>query len=254
MELVVTGDGVLADLSVWLFALVTFFSSIISATFGFGGGLIILAVLGIMFPVSAMVPLHSILAVGLTLSRFWYFRSHVSWAIVKSFVPGSLIGVIIGARTYVTLPEVFIAWTMSILILAVVWFPKINWRFSVPHPFFYVGIIHALLSTLFSFGALLFPLIMRTRLNHMQIIGTLAAAMLMLTLMKTVGYAAFGFDYRSFKWLIIAGILTSIPGAAIGKFLAGRFRDDQFRRVFKLIMTLLVLPLLYKAWMLSWAT
>lgn len=240
----------MVDSLVLLFALVTFFSSIVSATFGLGGGFIILAVLGIVLPVSAMVPLHSVLALGLLASRFWYFREHVSWDIVRSFVPGALIGVVIGARIYVALPEAFIAATVSLLILATVWFPRIHWRPSFPHPFFYVGIAHAFLSTLFSFGALMQPLMIRTRLNRMQVIGTLGAALFVMTFMKTVSYAVFGFDYRPYLGIIIAGVLASIPGAAVGKRLARRFREDQFRLAFSLLMTLLALRLLYRAWTL----
>jgi uncharacterized membrane protein YfcA len=240
----------LTDPFVWLLALVTFFSSIVSATFGLGGGLIILAVLGIVLPVSAMVPLHSILALGLLTSRFWYFREHVDWSITRSFIPGAFIGVVCGAATYVTLPEAFIAATVSILILTAIWFPRVNWRPSFAHPFFYVGIAHAFLSTLFSFGALMQPLMIRTRLNRMQIIGTLAAALTVMTCMKTVGYAAFGFDYRPYTWLIVAGMLASVPGAAAGKYLARWFREEQFRTAFRIVMTLLALRLLYKAWTL----
>lgn len=239
--------AILTDPHVWLFALVTFFSSVVSATFGLGGGLIILAVLGIVLPVSAMVPLHSILALGLLASRFWYFREHIDWVIVRAFIPGALIGVILGARTYVSLPESFIAATVSVLMLAAVWFPRVNWRPSFRHPFFYVGILHAFLSTLFSFGALMQPLMIRTRLNRMQIIGTLAAALFVMTFMKTVSYAAFGFDYRPYTWIIVAGVLASIPGAAVGKRLAHGFREDRFRSAFRLVMTLLALRLLYKA-------
>jgi len=241
----------LIDPLVLLFALVAFFSSVVSATFGLGGGFIILAVLGIVLPVSAMVPLHSILALGLLSSRFWYFREHVSWEVVRSFVPGAIIGVVIGARVYVALPEVLIAGTVSFLILTAVWFPHVRWRPSFPYPFFYVGIVHALLSTLFSFGALLPPLLIRARLNRMQIIGTLAAALSVMTFMKTIGYAVFGFDYRPYLGIILGGLFASIPGAAVGKRLAHRFNEDQFRLAFRLLMTLLALRLLYRAWTLA---
>lgn len=240
----------MVDSLVLLFALVTFCSSIISATFGLGGGFLILAVLGIVLPVAAMVPLHSVLALGLLTSRFWYFREYVSWDIVRSFVPGAVIGVVIGARIYVALPEAVIASTVSMLMLVTVWFPHIQWRPSFRHPFFYVGIVHAFLSTLFSFGALMQPLMVRTRLNRMQIIGTLAAALFVMTLIKTLSYAAFGFDYQPYAWIIIAGVLASFPGAAVGKRLARRFREEQFRLAFRVLMTLLALRLLYRAWTL----
>lgn len=235
---------------VWLLTGTGFVSSLISATFGIGGGPLILVVLGLTLPVSAMVPLHSALALGLLVARQWHFRRHVAWDIVRAFVPGAFIGVLMGARLYVALPEEFIAVAVSLLILATVWFPPVRWRPSVSHPFFYVGVIHAFLSTLFSFGGLMQSLMIRTRLDRMQIIGTMSVALAVMTLIKTVSYATFGFDYRPYAWIITGAVLASFPGAALGKKLARRFREDRFRLAFRLLMTFLALRLMYKAWTL----
>lgn len=216
----------LTDPIVWLLALVSLISSIVSATFGLGGGFIILAVLGLTLPVNAMVPLHSALALGLLVSRSWYYRHDISWDIVRSFLPGAVIGVLIGARLYVELPEVLIAAMVSILMLVALWFPSVNWRPSFAHPFFYVGIIHSLLSTLFSFGGVFQPLMIRTRLNKFQIIGTIAFALLVMMIMKIAGYIAFGFDYRPYITIIIVVILASFPGAAIVKCIVSRFNES----------------------------
>lgn len=232
---------------VWLLAGIGFLSSLISATFGIGGGPLILVVLGLTLPVSAMVPLHSALALGLLLARLWHFRRHIDWYIVRVFVPGALIGVLLGARVYVAMPPQYIAAAVSLLIMGTVWFPAVRWRPFLPHPFFFVGVIHAFLSTLFSFGGLLQPLMIRTRLDRMQIIGTLSMALGVMTVIKTVSYAAYGFDYRPYAWIIAGAVLASFPGARAGKALARRFDEDRFRLAFRLVMTFLALRLMYKA-------
>ena len=210
-----------------------------------------IAILSSILPITAMVPVHSVMMVGLSLSRTWYFKNDIHWPIVKPFVIGAVIGAFAGTYLYVDLSEVFIAVCIAVLMLLAVWTPEIKLKRDIPHPFFLIGIAHSFLSALFSFGGIFQPVMVRTRLNKMQITATLAGGLMCMNTFKITGYVIFGFDFKPYIWVMFLAILAAFPGAKLGKAMLRRISEAQFRLVFKLIMTVFAIRLLYRAWLLA---
>ncbi len=229
----------------------SFLSTAISSAFGIGGGFVMIALLSTVLPISAMVPVHSVMMVGLSLSRTWYFRKDIHWPIVIPFVIGALIGAIGGTSLYLDLPEVLIAFSVATLMLLAVWLPDIEFKREIPHPFFLVGLIHAFLSSLFSFGGIYQPVMVRTKLNKLQITATLAAGLMFMNMFKITGYATFGFDFKPYLLVMAIAILVAFPAAKLGKSMLHKISEKQFRSVFKIIMTVFALRLFYRAWVLA---
>jgi uncharacterized membrane protein YfcA len=243
----------MADPHFWLLVLTSFVASAISGAFAIGGGFLMLAVVAAFMPVSAVVPLHSVLMLGTSVGRGWFFRRFIRWEIVRPFTLGCLIGAPLGARIYLGLPEAVIALVVGLFMLAAVWMPPLPWRVPLRHPYFAVGVVHSFLSAMFSFGGVLQPLMMRTALDRMQVIATLAVALLFMNLAKIAGYVMFGFDYRPYLLLIGCALLAGVAGARVGRHLAERVPEGRFRRVFRILMTVLAARLLYRAWELGLA-
>ncbi|MBI2993103.1 MAG: sulfite exporter TauE/SafE family protein [Gammaproteobacteria bacterium] len=235
----------------WLIVVSSFVASAISGAFAVGGGFLMLAVVAVFFPIAAVVPMHSVLMLGTSIGRTIFFRKHIYWPIVVPFVFGSMIGAPVGARIYVDLPEVLVAIVVGLFMLAALWVPALTWRPRIRHPFFFVGIGHSFLSALFSFGGLMQPLMMRTTLDKMQVIATLAVSLLAMNVFKLVGYAAFGFDFRPHLQLIAVAILAGVAGARVGMHIVQRMPEEKFRIVFKIIMTAFAFQLFYRAWSLA---
>lgn len=240
----------LLDPLAWVIILGSFLSTAVSSAFGIGGGFVMIAILSSILPISAMVPVHSVMMVGLSLSRTWYFRKDIQWPIVIPFTMGALIGALAGTSFYVDLPEVFIAAAVALLMLLAVWTPEIKFKKEIPHPFFLIGLIHSFLSALFSFGGLFQPVMVRTRLNKLQITATLAAGLMCMNAFKISGYITFGFDFRPYYVVMALAIVVAFPAAKMGKALLHKISEKQFRTVFKVIMTVFAIRLFYRAWLL----
>ena len=118
----------LLDPLAWVIIFGSFLSTAISSAFGIGGGFVMIAILSTILPISAMVPVHSVMMLGLSLSRTWYFRKDIYYPIVIPFVIGALIGAIAGTSLYLDLPEAFIAFSVAVLMLLAVWLPDIKFR------------------------------------------------------------------------------------------------------------------------------
>lgn len=213
--------------------------------FSAGGALIILAITSTVLPIQAIVPIHSTLLIGSTATRVLFFWEHINWRIAGPFLVGSLFGALIGARVYIELPEAFIATAISVLMLVALWLPKVTWRPRIRHPWVIVGFIHTLISTMFAYGALLHSVILHTDLKRQQIVGTMAGGLTGMGIFKIAGYVFYGFDYSPYLVTIAAAVAVSLLGTAVGKMLGSRLSEDKFRFIYRVLITITALRLLY---------
>jgi uncharacterized membrane protein YfcA len=73
----------------------------------------------------------------------------------------------------------------------------------------------------------------------------MAASLTGMAVFKIVGYAANGFDYTPFLVAIGLSIVAAFAGTLIGKLVIDRISEKLFRAVFRLLVTLTALRLLY---------
>ena len=226
-----------------------FAAAFANAAFAVGGAQIILATTSAVLPIAVAVPIHSALLLGSTGSRAVLFRHSVEWPIVLPFLAGAAAGAWLGSRLFFTLPEMVIGLAVGIVMLLALWLPAIRWRppVRIPRPWLVVGLVHATLSTMFAFGAILQSLILHTGLDRHRINGTLGAALLGMGLFKIGGYALHGFDFGPYVALIAIGLVAGIAGTWLGKQLIDYLPETVFRLVFRLIITVLALRLIVVA-------
>jgi uncharacterized membrane protein YfcA len=237
-------DG-LSNHAVYVIVLGSFIAAFSNAAFANGGAMIVLAVTTTVLPVSAVVPIHSALLIGSTVSRAVVFRDHIDWRITTAFLVGSVIAVIIAAPIYVSLSDEIIALAIAIVMLVAIWLPGISWRPKIKHPWVLVGFLHSFISTLFAYGAVLHAVILHTGLRRRQIVATMAASLTGMAVFKISGYAANGFDYTPYIVAIALSIGAAFAGTWIGKLVIDRISERLFRAVFRLLVTLSALRLLY---------
>lgn len=223
----------------------TFIASLFNAAFSAGGALIVLAITSTVLPVQAIVPIHSTLLIGSTATRILFFWDYIDWTLVRPFIVGSFFGAFLGARIYVALPEAIIAVAIAFVMLVAIWLPELSWRPRIRHPWAIVGFIHSFLSTLFAYGALLHAVILHTRLDRRQIVGTLGGCLAGMSVFKIAGYALYGFDYRPYFAVIAAAAIVSFAGTAVGKMIVDRLSEGRFRLVYRVLITASALRLLY---------
>ena len=216
-----------------------------NAVFSAGGALIILAISSTVLPIQAIVPIHSTLLIGSTATRVLFFWEHIDWRIAGPFLVGSLFGALIGARVYIELPEAFVATAISVLMLVALWLPKVTWRPRIRHPWVIVGFIHTLISTMFAYGALLHSVILHTDLKRQQVVGTMAGGLTGMGIFKIAGYVFYGFDYSPYLVTIAAAVGVSFLGTAVGKMLGSRLSEDKFRLIYRVLITITAIRLLY---------
>lgn len=233
------------DMTFYIIVGGSFLAALCNAAFSVGGAMIILAVTSTVLPIAAIVPIHSTLLIGSTSSRALFFWRYVDWKIAGPFLVGSIFAVAIGARIYVKLPDTVIATAISVVMLVSIWLPEVSWRPKLRHPWAIVGFIHSFVSTLFAYGVLLHAIILHTGLNRRQIVGTMAMCLTGMGFFKITGYALNGFDYTPYLVMIVFSILAAFLGTWAGKMVIDRISEKVFRFVFRALVTVTAIRLLY---------
>lgn len=223
----------------------SFLAAVFNAMFSAGGALIVLATTSIVLPIHAIVPIHSTLMLGSTVSRIFMFHEHIDWSIVRPFLIGSFIAAALGTRAYFELPETIIATAIAIVMLVALWLPQVSWRPKLRHPWAIVGFLHTLISTLFAYGALFHSVVLHTGLERRQIVGTMAGCLTGMGVFKIAGYAGFGFDYTPYVAIIAGAVVVSFIGTAVGKRIGEGISEKTFRLIYRILVTATALRLLY---------
>ena len=228
----------------------SFVASFVNGAFATGGVYIMLLVSVWVLPLSAAVPLQSAFAAGSLAARIGYFWHHIQWRIVGVFVFGCLFGVYLGTRTFASLPEATISMLLGCLLLVLIWMPTGNLKLRIKHPFFFVGIAHSYLGALFGVGGVLQPVMLRTNLVKLQITGTLAACLISLDVMKVAGYVSLGFSYFDYVPHIVLATIAGFAGTWAGKRVTHHVSEELFRKLFRILVSLIALRLIYKGWVM----
>jgi uncharacterized membrane protein YfcA len=216
----------------------SFFTSALTASFGLGGGLALLAAMSAAFPPAAVIPVHGVAQLGSNAGRFLLQRRYVAWSIVAPFVAGAAIGSAIGARIFVALPTALLQGAVGVFVLASVWGPKPRGFAPGPRAFFATGAISSVLSMFFgATGPIAAAMLSNTGLERMPTVATHAAVMVFQHALKTVAFGIVGFAFADWALLLLAIVAAGFAGTTLGVKALQKMPEAMFRRGFRYVLT-----------------
>ncbi len=235
----------------WALALIltAALTSAVTAAMGAGGGVMLLAVMALVMPAAAIIPVHGMVQLGSNANRVLLTWRDVNWRVIAWFAPGVILGAYAASLLLVRLPLELVQLSIAAFILVLCWGPAIPKVATGP-----VGTLLA--STVTSFVSLFVgatgPLVaafIKQQQSHrrLQTVATFAAAMTLQHLPKAFAFAAAGFIFRDWLALIAAMIAAGAGGTWLGLHLLRRMSDQHFGRIFNLVLTLLAIRLAWEA-------
>lgn len=228
-----------------LLIVASFFTSAFTAAFGVGGGVALLALMGVIVPVAALIPVHGAVQLGSNTGRAWHQRPHIRWPVLVPFAAGALAGAVVGGLTVVELPDAVLKTVLGVFVLAITW-AKIPGFDRLSGAGLLVGgaIISALTMFLGATGPLISAffgqLISKDRRN---LVATHAAAMMLLHTLKIIVFGVLGFAFWTWLPLIAAMIATGYLGTIVGTRLLNTLPEKTFRFWFRIFLSALSLDL-----------
>lgn len=216
----------------------SFFTSALTASFGLGGGLALLAIMGALMPPAAVIPVHGVAQLGSNASRLFLQWKSVAWPIVLWFMAGSLLGAAIGARLYVEMPETLLQGLIGAFVLVTVYGPKPRGFSPGGKTYFATGAASAVLSMFVgATGPIAAAMVSVARLDKLKTVATHAGAMTAQHALKSIAFGFVGFAYADWAAIIVAVIIAGFLGAAAGTRLLRSMPEEKFRAGFKLTLT-----------------
>lgn len=211
-------------------------TSTLTAVVGFGGGIVLLALLLLVVDPVVAIPLHAAIQVASNGSRTVIRRHDVDWGIVAR---SSLLLLPAGALTIPlarSAPEGALQVAIAVTVLVATWVPE-RTTLEVPAPsragWIGVGaVIGALNPLVGATGPLTAPLFKAASATRQRFVGTFAGTQVAGHLAKLVLFGAAGLAPSGHLPAIAAGIVAVIVGTEIGSRLLDRMSDQRFRSLY----------------------
>ncbi|WP_416884830.1 sulfite exporter TauE/SafE family protein [Marinospirillum sp.] len=242
-----------AELSLGLQAILIFaaaLTSILTASFGVGGGVLLLAILALILPPAAIIPVHGMVQLGSNANRALMTWRHLDFKMLLIFAPGAVLGAWIASLFLVQLPLAALQLIIAGFILFLCWGPAI--------PSIGLGRLGTLItaistSFLSMFAGATGPLVMafikqQQQGERFRTVANFAAAMSLQHLPKAVVFGGAGFLFQQWIGLILLMIAAGAIGTWLGLKILGRMTDQRFARIIHWILTLLAMRLLWDAY------
>jgi uncharacterized membrane protein YfcA len=243
IEWLVPADvGLTASVFLIVFSAVT---SFITAAAGIGGGIMMIAVMAVLMPAQALIPVHGVVQIGSNGGRAAIMLGGVQWRVLGLFCVGSLVGAAIGGVTAVQLPPSVLNIGLAFFILWSVWAPAV----SAPGRFKVVvtGAFSSFLTMFFgATGSFVSAMVKSMRLGRVEHVATHSACMVAQHFIKVIAFGLLGFNYGPYAGLVVAMVLSGFLGTVVGKHVLVKMNDQTFHKVLAVLLSLLALRLLYE--------
>ena len=225
----------------------SFFTSALTATFGLGGGALMISAMVLVLPPLVAVPVHGFVQLGSNAGRALLMRNHIQWRFAMFFVLGSIPGAFLGGQVAVWLPERVLTVLIAAIILWMVWAPQPEVQARGRALTVAAGFGTAALGMVTGVGGPLVAVFLRVLPHRQQIIATHASLLTAQNALKVVAFTALGFAFGSYLPLVAAMIASGFAGTAVGGRLLSNMPEAAFRSAFKVLLTLIGASLLYQA-------
>lgn len=221
----------------------SFLSSFITVALGIGGGSLQLAVMASLMPATALIPVHGVIQLGSNASRVAVLFQHVFRPPLKSFLVGSLAGVIAGGLVVVELPAGVIQVGVGLFVIWSVLRTPPRWMTRVP---WLVGLISSFLTMFFgATGVFVANFTKSLSLGRQPHVATHAALMTLQHGLKILVFGVLGFAFGPWIGLIALMIGAGLLGTLAGRSVLLRMSDRSFKRALDLVLILISLRLIW---------
>lgn len=229
-------------------AATSFVTAFLGVYTGAAGGLLLLAIMSTAMPPAVLLPIHTVIQLGTGISRTFIMWRYVMRGALLPFVIGAAAGATAGAHVFISLPMSLLQGILGAFILVVTWMPRLG-RFGAERSRFLVlGFATSFLGMFVSAtGTLLAPLVASSTPTRHNQVATFGALMSITHVSKLVAFGFIGFAIGRFVPLMVAMIATGALGNWVGERALHHTSEGNFRFIFKVILTLLGLRLVWVA-------
>jgi uncharacterized membrane protein YfcA len=222
----------------------------LTASFGVGGGVALLVIMGYLLPVAALIPVHGVVQWGSNAGRMFVQRRYVRWDAVLPFAAGAVGGAALGAPFVTAVEDPLLKVALGAFIIAVTW-ARLPALAHAGMPVMVAGGAGTTFLSMFfgASGPLTSVFFAKSFDDRRVLVSSHAAAMTFQHAFKVIAFAFAGFAFAEWLPVMAAMIASGYLGTLAGSRLLDAIPEKRFRLVFSVILTLLALDIVRRGTM-----
>lgn len=231
-----------------ILGLISFFTSAIAGVIGFGGGMLLIAVLPLFLNHSLIIPIHGITQLASNSSRMIFSLKDVQWLLLPKFLVGSLMGIFLFGFFLSTISTEYVPIGIGLYIILNLWSTRFTRFIKKYESYYLIGLLQTGLGLIVGATGPLSLAVLTKELNSKdEIIATSSMFMTISHLAKIPVFLAIGISLSEHFNLLMYMILGSILGSFIGTRIRLVSNNEKLILVIKILLSALALRMLVTA-------
>ena len=231
-----------------ILGLISFFTSVIAGVIGFGGGMLLIAVLPLFLSPSLIIPIHAVTQLASNSSRMVFSLKYVQWGLLPKFLSGSLIGVFLFGILLSNLSTDYVPVAIGLYIILNLWSKRFSSVIKKYENYYFIGLLQTGLGLIVgATGPLSLTVLTKELSSKDEIIATSSLFMTISHLAKIPVFMAIGVSLWDHFFLLIYMVLGSILGSFVGTKLRLVSNNDKLILVIKILLSLMAFKMLFTA-------
>tara|TARA_R110000868_G_scaffold164442_2_gene397079 strand:- start:217 stop:966 length:750 start_codon:yes stop_codon:yes gene_type:complete len=223
-------------------------TSLITAAFGAGGGLLLLVVMASIMPMAVVIPVHGLVQLGSNANRAVMTFRHIDYKLLLYFSLGGVIGALLSSQLVMVMPLEMMKIFIALFVLYLLWIKPVSTK---PRSHFIDG-IYGLFTTFLSMfvgasGPLVGSYIYSKGYDKLRFTASFSSCLTLQHSLKAIVYTLVGFSFWQWLPLIAAMIISGTLGTWLGLKLLNKIPPEKFEIGFRLILSFLCMQLMLQA-------
>jgi uncharacterized membrane protein YfcA len=228
-----------------MLGLISFLTSLIAGVIGFGGGMLLIAILPVFLSPTLIIPIHGITQLASNSSRMMFSLKDVQWTLLPKFFVGSLIGVLLFAILLSNMPIEYVPIAIGLYIILNLWSERFSTFIKTYESYYLIGILQTGLGLIVgATGPLSLTVLTKDLSSKDKIIATSSMFMTISHLAKIPVFMVVGVSLYEHVNLLVFMVFGSILGSFIGTKIRLFANNKQLILTIKILLTFMAIRML----------
>lgn len=229
-----------------ILGIAAFLTATISGVIGFGGGMLLIAIMPMFLPPLAVVPIHGVVQLASNSSRMAFSWHDVQWRMTPPFIIGTAFGVALFALVLFNISADYIPLAISIYILLNLWSEHFARSIRRYESLYTVGFMQSGLGIIVGApGPLSLAMLSKQLDDPNQVIATTALFVTISHLAKLLVFGLIGFSFLEYWPVMAVMLIGSVLGSWAGTRIRTSLDHERLTLAVKILLTGLCLKMIW---------
>jgi uncharacterized membrane protein YfcA len=232
----------------YLLGFISLVTSLIAGVIGFGGGMLLIAILPLFLNPTLIIPIHGITQLASNSSRMLFSLKDVQWGLLPKFLVGSLIGIGLFGFVLSNVSTDYVPIFIGVYIILNIWSNRFSVFIKKYENYYLIGVLQTGLGLLVGATGPLSLTVLTKELNSKdEIIATSSMFMTISHLAKVPVFMILGVSFSEHLHLLLLMVLGSVIGSFIGTKLRIASNNEKLILLIKILLSLMAIKMLVTA-------